>query len=448
MGFQGAAGTRSARTALRLHAARGRAGGAALHAQGGGSRRGHPLWDRRPRDDHARPLPPERPQLWLLWLASEYVLATRDVAFLREEIPTGRVYGAPPVRAPVGELLDRAYRHVVDVTGTGKHGLARLSNGDWNDGAVLGFVPQGPGGRGPGGRGERPHAAFATYVLDLYGRMLEYAGAGEQAAWARAKAEEQRAAVRRQWTGRWFRRQWLDRRARLDRGRRPLARAPALGHHRRGGHPGAAGDPRRVDRQLVRRPSPIGAICTADPSRSWTCPPASSSTPASGLPSTARWSGRWRASTAASPGTSERRTPRLARGALPGHLVRDLERARRLQLGSLLAPGRTYVAPASGGGDHAGPTVNWTDFPVMNLHPHAWTLYGVPKLLGSRLHGRGRDDRARPPAPRLPLPFPSPGPRALAGRIRGLVRPARGGRVADRAEAGAVGSVALLPRSP
>jgi hypothetical protein len=26
--------------------------------------------------------------------------------------------------------------------------------------------------------------------------------------------------------------------------------------------------------------------------------------------------------------------------------------------------------------------LNWTDFPVMNMHPHAWTLYSAAKLLG------------------------------------------------------------------
>lgn len=63
-------------------------------------------------------------------------------------------------------------------------------------------------------------------------------------------------------------------------------------------------------------------------------------------------------------------------------------------------PGETYVAPSSpDGGDHAGPAVNWTDFPVMNLHPHAWTLYGVPKFLGVEFTREGVTIE-----PALPLP--------------------------------------------
>jgi hypothetical protein len=27
-------------------------------------------------------------------------------------------------------------------------------------------------------------------------------------------------------------------------------------------------------------------------------------------------------------------------------------------------------------------TVNWTDYPVMNMHPHAWPLYTTTKLIG------------------------------------------------------------------
>jgi hypothetical protein len=31
----------------------------------------------------------------------------------------------------------------------------------------------------------------------------------------------------------------------------------------------------------------------------------------------------------------------------------------------------------------------WTDFPVMNMHPHAWQLYMVAKLLGLEFNGKG-----------------------------------------------------------
>ena len=50
----------------------------------------------------------------------------------------------------------------------------------------------------------------------------------------------------------------------------------------------------------------------------------------------------------------------------------------------------------------------WTppDFPVLNMHPHAWPLYSAAKLLGLEFHGNGVSFR-----PDLPLPayeFSSP----------------------------------------
>jgi hypothetical protein len=33
--------------------------------------------------------------------------------------------------------------------------------------------------------------------------------------------------------------------------------------------------------------------------------------------------------------------------------------------------------------------MSWTDFPVMNLHPHAWPLYSSAKLLGLEFHEKG-----------------------------------------------------------
>jgi hypothetical protein len=36
-----------------------------------------------------------------------------------------------------------------------------------------------------------------------------------------------------------------------------------------------------------------------------------------------------------------------------------------------------------------GIEVSWTDFPVMNMHPHAWPLYNIPSLLGITFTSKG-----------------------------------------------------------
>ena len=50
--------------------------------------------------------------------------------------------------------------------------------------------------------------------------------------------------------------------------------------------------------------------------------------------------------------------------------------------------------------------VNWTDFPVMNMHPHAWPLYSAAKLLGLEFHETGV--RFKPDLPLSEYEFTSP----------------------------------------
>ena len=74
--------------------------------------------------------------LWLLWTASEYVLASRDMAFLDQEVPTWPLYGPTTGKERVRKLLERCYRHEIDGVGVGAHGVMRMLNDDWNDGLL------------------------------------------------------------------------------------------------------------------------------------------------------------------------------------------------------------------------------------------------------------------------------------------------------------------------
>jgi len=151
---------------------------------------------------------PSDQQMWLLWLASDYVLATRDKAFLEEVIPTYPPYGPHGGKGTVGALLERCYHYFVEVIGTSTFGLQRLSNGDWND-AVLWHVPQDQR-RGIEEQAVSVlNAAMASYTLDRYATLLDYIGETDLAADARKRANAQRNAVREQRTGKWFRRAWF-----------------------------------------------------------------------------------------------------------------------------------------------------------------------------------------------------------------------------------------------
>ncbi|MFW9861422.1 MAG: hypothetical protein ACFFET_03950, partial [Candidatus Thorarchaeota archaeon] len=64
-------------------------------------------------------------------------------------------------------------------------------------------------------------------------------------------------------------------------------------------------------------------------------------------------------------------------------------------------PGQTIVVEARGGvrdaiedveeEEEGFMGVGWTDFPVMNMHPHAWPLYTIGKLMGIEFNSKGVD---------------------------------------------------------
>jgi hypothetical protein len=155
------------------------------------------------------PFHPSDLELWLLWVASEYVLATRDLAFLNQKVPTYPLYGPKAGEARVRDLLRRCYQHLVQRTGTGKHGLFRLSKGDWNDAVVLAYVPEEKRAEVAEVGESVLNAAMAGYALDIYSRLARYSGDRNLAEAALTHAEAQRQAVREQWTGKWFKRAWL-----------------------------------------------------------------------------------------------------------------------------------------------------------------------------------------------------------------------------------------------
>ncbi len=128
-------------------------------------------------------------EMWLLWVASEYVLAARDKSFLGERIPIYPRQEPSPTDPTVLDLLQRSYVHLVQSIGTGRHGLMRLSNGDWNDDIVVGHVPQAQADEVRQEGESVLNAAMACYVLDCYAQLLAYAGDKQTSNEARAKAE-------------------------------------------------------------------------------------------------------------------------------------------------------------------------------------------------------------------------------------------------------------------
>ncbi len=331
-------------------------------------------------------------EMWLLWAASEYVLATRDHKFLGEKITPYMHRHPAPSDPTVRELLARAFTHLVTEIGAGRHGLMRLAMGDWNDGIVMGRVPEKYVPEVHQQAESVLNAAMASYVLDYYGRMLNSAGEKEAAAEARTKAAAQRTAVQAVWTGKWFRRAWLG--PNLD----------WIGDDRIWLEPqpwaiigGVASPEQRktlvasIDREL-RRPSPIGALILN----------IGEDTPGKrpgilengGIWPSINGTLIWALALAGGPSAWDE----WKKNSLAMHAEAYPEIWYGIWSGpdsynSVLSthPGQTMFAepPVDGKPSPTDWGVNWTDFPVMNMHPHAWPLYSAAKLLGLEFNEHG-----------------------------------------------------------
>jgi hypothetical protein len=159
--------------------------------------------------DNASDLP-----LWLIWTASEYVLATRDLDFLNEKIPA-RYSDAAGRSESVRNLLARCFEHQIRDVGVGSHGIVRMLNDDWNDG-LLGTWAQAAFSEAVAQGESVLNSAMSAWVFDDYARLLRFApdkaanaAESDLATRATKAAEQHRQAARAQWTGKWLKRCWL-----------------------------------------------------------------------------------------------------------------------------------------------------------------------------------------------------------------------------------------------
>jgi hypothetical protein len=359
------------------------------------------------------PFRPSDQEMWLLWLASEYGLATRDLDFFKEEVPTYPVYGPKAGRARVKDLLHLCYRHLVEKTGTGRDGLLRLSNGDWNDGVVLGYVPkeQQDAVAQVGGDildvakgsyaevGESVlNAAMASYVLCVYSRLLVYSGDKELAMDVEKHAKEQREAVHSQWTGRWFKRAWL------------TEEIGWIGVEEMWLEPqpwaiiGGAADVKQVKTLVqsidegARKPSKLGATLLNKPIKA-----------VLGNPGTGINAGIWPSINGTLVWALALTNPDLAwdewkRNTLAMHAEAYPDVWYGIWSGPDQYDSEFSKTPGQSTVELLG--VKWTDFPVMNMHPHAWPLYTITKLMGVEFSTQGVD--LAPAIPKQRYRFSSP----------------------------------------
>jgi hypothetical protein len=351
--------------------------------------------------------------LWVLWLTSEYVLATRDTFFLDEQIATYPAIATAQQPRSVRELLNQCFHHVTTSIGVGEHGLQRMLNGDWNDSIVVNRLsPQQVAEITEHGESVL-NAAMATWVFDNYARLLDYTQHPDLATDARARAEAQRKAVRQQWNGKWFRRAWLGQQLGWA-GEKQLWLEPQPWALLSGCTTSEQAMPlvHTIDARC-RKSSPIGALLQspADPTMKDKPGTGTNGGVFAAINATLIWAlserdgamawDEWKKNTFH---THAENYPDMWFGIWSGPDAYD----------SILA-------------EHPGATA--PDFPVLNMHAHAWPLYTATKLLGLDFNPAGL--RLRPVLPEPKYEFRSPlfGLRKDApGRYNGWYAPSQSGR--------------------
>jgi hypothetical protein len=335
--------------------------------------------------------------LWLLWATSEYVLATRDKAFLDERIPALLTMPGGQT-ATVKELLARCYRHLVEDVGTGEHSLMRMLQDDWNDALVIVWAQKAV--KECVARGESVlNSTMAAWVFDYYARLLKATDTPKRAEEVRAKAEEHRKAARAQWNGKWFRRAWLGPtlgwlgESTLWLEPQPWAIIAGVTSPDEARTLVASMD------ESLRKPSPIGAMqMDRGPDGEHV----------SFEPGTAVNGGVW---------PSLNATLIWALAQVSGELAWDEWKKNSLARHAEVYPDiwyQTWSGPDSINSALSrkpGEAVNSayfkaTDFPVLCLHAHACSLYSITKLLGLEFTEDGL--RVRPVIPLDTWRFESP----------------------------------------
>jgi hypothetical protein len=357
--------------------------------------------------------------LWLLWTASEYVLATRDVGFLDERIPA-RFSAMAGRTESVRKLLERCYRHQVDHVGVGEHGIVRMLADDWNDGLLATWAQSAM--KESIDKGESVlNAAMSAWVFDEYARMLKYAGDGSGVSDEATKsAARDRVAARAQWNGRWLKRAWL---------------GPKLGW--------------LGDETLWIEPQPwaiLGGVTSAEQSREL-MKNVNELLRRGPLGATQMSDGPDMRSGGSSVGTLERgaiwpslnQTLVWALAGMDKEMAWDEWKKNTLARHAATYPNLWYGVWS--GNDSYNSTLNknpggaaneqyfpGTDFPVLNVHAHACYLYSATKLLGIEFTEAGV--KMRPALPVGAYRFDSPLlglVKTAAGRYEGWYDPSRAG---------------------
>jgi hypothetical protein len=353
-------------------------------------------------------------QLWVLWLLSEYILSSRDIEFLQEELLTYPIHRTSSKKSTVKDLVYLTLDYFLNTIGKGKHGLVRVADCDWNDMVISGFVPEDKQDEVKKIGESCLNTAMTIHVFSRFIEMLSLAKLTDKIEVVSKFRDSLIKPMQEQWNGNWFKRAWLSE----DLG--------WVGNDILWLEPqpwtiiSEEVDDSMKERlieninKLVRRPSPIGAIILSKPVQS--------NTESRGMATNA---GIW---------PSINGTLVWALSSLDGNLAYEEWKKNLLAnkaeqypdiwygiwsgpdtWNSIYSeyPGHTLFNKYSVNGQKGSKDeglfslgINWTDFPILNLHSHAWSLYNIFHLIGLKFTKEGIEFEPRFPEEQFKIKSP------------------------------------------
>jgi hypothetical protein len=364
--------------------------------------------------------------LWLLWTATEYVLATRDTGVL--DAPVRFADGG---RAPLWEHLRRAFEHQESLRGP-HGGYLTPGAGDWSDFSTT-FLQM---------TESTLVSAQAAYVYPRAAELAELRGDRGFAARLRAAGARNLATTRREWTGRgWYSRGYA--------GERQLGRGAIFGEPQPWGLLAGAARPSQARTLVanVRRfltgvgapasvhgPARIGSAqspASSDPEVTERSSPASTAT---GDNNAVFVGGSWYAvdgwlawALARQAGVVPR-ARELALDELARNTLRTHARAYPRHWGGTISVDDVCRSHHSTDPERCGIGFA-TGYAGQNMHQPAWLLWDVIKLAGIEPTARGYEIAPLLPLRTFELRLPDLGLEWGRGRASGYLRLARRDRL-------------------
>lgn len=139
-------------------------------------------------------------ELYIIWVTCEYVLGTKDYAFLDEVIEP--VYKTGKAKT-VLVYLKQCLHHFINEIGFGKHGLVRICSGDWSDSILRENIPEEAREEAVRTAESGFNTAMCIYTMDMFAKLMHHVDSKLEKEALEFKNNQMERTLE-WWNGKWF----------------------------------------------------------------------------------------------------------------------------------------------------------------------------------------------------------------------------------------------------